>query len=155
MKALIAILCLTATPALAEVPVSQPVVVTFTSIASKLSRYPIPKGELPRVVIESGDWFKAHPACANEDPCTVMGLFSFKEMNTVYLRADMPAQLRGAILVHEITHWLQAHNGVPSATTCAEAAAIEVEAYAASYRYMILADGYTGGFWMPEDTACK
>lgn len=122
-------------------------------VAADMSRYTLPK-ERPTVLIKSREWFLALPACGGDPDCNIMGLYRFNDPTIVYLRVDMPPEARSPILIHELVHWLQQHNSVPAATSCAESAVIEAEAYTAEYKFMVKYQGFTGGFWT-ADLSCK
>lgn len=71
-------------------------------------------------------------------PCTLLGVRFWARPDVVYVRdrADFfPGTIR-AIIVHELTHWVQAQNDLGDPVrSCGQIAARELEAYAAGYLY--------------------
>lgn len=100
------------------------------AVAEKATRYQI-ANPLPTVYVLSA-----------EDMDAMLpgnyGLVRYSDPTRVYLNEIIPANIRFAVLVHELVHIMQARSGVVP-TDCLSNAANELEAYSASYRYLSVA----------------
>jgi len=64
----------------------------------------------------------------------VVGLYKYATPGVIYLSTDIPDGLELSVLVHESVHWLQRANGM-YAFSCRGAMLLELQAYAAQYRF--------------------
>lgn len=123
----------------------------WLTMAVKYSRYEKPWHKRPKIEIVEEEVFLAE-FCEGK-PCTLLGVRFFATPDTVYVRSTANAfpGSRGGIIVHELTHWLAALNGLgDDKRTCADAAAKEVEAYAAGYLYERLVENKAYPFLVPD-----
>lgn len=118
----------------------------WITMATKFSRYEKPFRKRPTIEIVPEDVFVKEfcPVTdpdaerSADEPCTLLGVRFFAEPDVLYVRSRagwFPGS-RGGVIVHELTHWLQHVNDLKDdQRMCGDAAAREVEAYAAGYLY--------------------
>lgn len=144
-KATIALVLTLYTAAVAAVATEPPpgnalrshLVTQHLKYASELSRYPLIGRQPVVLVLPDGLLPK------------VYGLFRPDTPEFIYVNESTPAALQRSVLVHELVHYLQFHAGVlPEQPSCHERAALEAEAYIASFRFELK---YLGGALMPLD----
>ena len=121
-------------------------------IASQLSGYPIPQNTPDPVVISVSAKEMAKDECGGDDGlsvimCPILGFYEWPILTgkdarpeRIWVRADAGSDSENAITVHELTHWLQWHNGFHP-EQCPEKFKIEYEAYTATLKYQITYEG--------------
>ena len=117
-------------------------------IASQLSGYPIPQNTPDPVVISVSAKEMAKDECGGDDGlsvimCPILGFYEWPiasgkdaRPERIWVRSDAGSDSQNAITVHELTHWLQWHNGFHP-EQCPEKFKIEYEAYTATLKYQI------------------
>jgi len=122
-------------------------------IASQLSGYPIPADAPTPVVTEVTAPEMAKDQCGGDDPlhvlmCPLLGFYEWPTTNDanigtrperIVIRSDAEDSAN-TIAVHELTHWLQFHNGFHP-TTCPDLFLIEYQAYTVTMKYMVTYEG--------------
>ena len=126
-------------------------------IASQLSGYPIP-ADPPPVVTEVTRVEMAIDECGGGDPlsvltCPLLGFYEWPvavgENPKIPGRAERlwildegeSEESANAIAVHELTHWLQWHNGFHP-TQCPELFQVEYQAYTVTLKYKVMYENY-------------
>lgn len=113
----------------ANTTIPAPIVQRAAEIAAKVARYPVPK-PLPTVYVLTD-------AAMDAVRPNIHGFVRYNDPGRVFLNADMPADVRFAVLVHEMVHVMQARAG-RHPFDCHSNMANELEAYSASSWYLTL-----------------
>jgi len=93
---------------------------------------------LPTVEYQSHAWFVEH-AC-HQAPCAVIGWY--RNTDIIYLDEKFKgdeSSYAAALVVHEMTHYLQHHSGKFDRRSCKDHLAREVEAYTVQNAYLVAA----------------
>jgi hypothetical protein len=118
-------------------------------IASQLSGYPIPQNIPDPVVISVSAPEMAKDECGGDDAlnvimCPILGFYEWPiatgkdaRPERIWVRADAGSGSQNAITVHELTHWLQYHNGFHPAK-CPDLFLIEYQAYTVTLEYQVV-----------------
>lgn len=104
--------------------------------AALFSPYSIPV-ENPEPIIE----FKQHSffvenACSGKE-CNVIGWYNDNDIIYLDETLDPDDTFHNAIVVHEITHWLQDHSGLFDSHSCVDSAKREREGYYVQNEYLV------------------